>query len=122
MTWKTVPGYVFELCRKMRADGTDTERVLWECLRNRRLGGFKFRRQHPIGRYIADFYCSQAGLVIELDGSIHREVEQQEYDCIRDEYLRERGLRVIRITNQQNRDDFENVVERIESILKDLAP
>jgi very-short-patch-repair endonuclease len=57
-----------------------------------------------------------------MDGSVHCEEEQREYDCIRDEYLRERGLRVIRITNQEVRDDFENVVERIESILKDLTP
>ncbi len=65
-----VPGYIYDLCRKLRRKPTDAEKVLWECLRSSRLKGLKFRRQHPLGRYMADFYCSEARLVIDLNGKI----------------------------------------------------
>src|SRR5712692_9925824 len=62
-----VPGYVYALCRQLRAQQTPAEEILWEALKDRRLYGFKFRRQHPVGRYIADFCCPEARLVIEID-------------------------------------------------------
>lgn len=96
MNWQTVPGYVFELCRKLRVEGTEPEKMLWQCLRGRGFAGLKFRRQHPIGRYIADFYCAEAKLVLELDGPHHEDLEEREYDAIRDEYLNARGLRILR--------------------------
>ncbi len=68
-----------ELCRQFRKHPTTTEEMLWQCLRNRRLQGLKFRRQHPIGRYIADFYCHEHKLVAEADGGIHMKKDQKPY-------------------------------------------
>ncbi|MGB7061784.1 MAG: endonuclease domain-containing protein [Candidatus Zixiibacteriota bacterium] len=95
------PGYIHSLCRKLRKNPTEAERLLWDCLRTSRLEGLKFRRQHPIGRYIADFYCREARLVIELEGSVHNQKDQKEYDRIRQEILKVRGLRVLRIKNKE---------------------
>jgi adenine-specific DNA methylase/very-short-patch-repair endonuclease len=92
-----IPGYIYELARKLRARQTPTEDLLWEALRDRQLGGYKFRRQHPLGRYIADFYCADASLVVEIDGAAHAPSDQQVYDRVRDEALAARGLRLIRM-------------------------
>ena len=67
------PRYVVDLARQLRKDQTTAEQLLWACLRDRRIAGAKFRRQHPLGRYIADFYCHEANLVIELEGSHNKE-------------------------------------------------
>jgi very-short-patch-repair endonuclease len=83
--------------RKLRTDSTTPERVLWGILRNRRLGGLKFRRQVPFGPYVVDFYCHEHRLVVELDGQSHD--GQQESDAARTAYLASIGLRVIRVTN-----------------------
>jgi adenine-specific DNA-methyltransferase len=82
--------------REMRANDTDAEKPLWRILRNRKLGGFKFRRQVPIGRYIVDFYCHEGNLVVESDGGQHSEPEQLRYDNERTEFLRLQGIRVLR--------------------------
>jgi very-short-patch-repair endonuclease len=89
--------YLVALCRQMRGGPTDPEAWLWSCLRGRRLGGAKFRRQRPLGRYIADFCCDDLKLVVELDGSGH--AQQKEYDAARDAELGATGHRVIRIAN-----------------------
>ena len=80
--------------RTIRRDQTDVERKLWAALRGRQLSGFKFRRQHPVDRYFADFVCMEAKLVVELDGGQH--AEQFEYDARRSEVLEAAGFRVIR--------------------------
>jgi len=74
---RTIPS-VQNRAIELRKEMTAAEQVLWGKLRNRKVGGYKFRRQHPIGPYIVDFYCSQAGLIIELDGEIH--LQMVEYD------------------------------------------
>jgi type I restriction enzyme R subunit len=98
-------GYQFarlvELARELRARQTPAESLLWQLLRSRRLMGFKFRRQHQFGDYIVDFYCHEAGLVIECDGSIHDQNEQWHHDQNRDAYMIEQGLRILRFTNDQ---------------------
>ena len=71
------------------------------CWRNRRTTSAKFRRQHPLGRYIADFYCQDACLAIELEGGVHDIVAQAEYDAIRQEVLEQRGVKVLRIKNAE---------------------
>lgn len=71
--------------KQLRTSQTSSEKKLWEILRAKRFHNFKFRRQHPFGRYIADFYCDEAKLVIELDGKIHE--NKKEYDVIRDEII-----------------------------------
>jgi very-short-patch-repair endonuclease len=97
----------------LRAGQTPAELVLWEALRDRRLSGGKFRRQHPIGRYIADFYCAEAALVVELDGSMHACPDQEEYDQVRTAELEARGLRVVRISNEEAVSRFDEVLQRI---------
>ena len=84
------------LSREMRQAPTDAEQRLWHFLRNRQLGGYKFRRQHPIDRYIADFICIDARLIVELDGSQHAEEEQQQQDEERTRFFESRGFRVVR--------------------------
>ena len=83
--------------RALRRGTTDAERALWSRLRRRQLGGFRFRRQHPIDRYIADFVCPEARLIIELDGAHH--LRQFEADGERTADLERRGYRVIRFWN-----------------------
>ena len=84
-------------CRRLRSRGTDAERRLWHMLRNRRLAGFKFRRQHEFGPYILDFFCFEQRLVVEVEGALHFLPEGLEHDRVRDGYLtpplsqRERG-------------------------------
>lgn len=84
--------------REMRHPQTPAEATLWRALRNRQTG-FKFRRQHPIDRFIIDFYCAQAKLLIEVDGESHFQPSQEEYDKARTKYLEELGYKVIRFTN-----------------------
>ncbi|MCE5239137.1 endonuclease domain-containing protein [bacterium] len=108
-----LPGYLLELCRQLRQDETPPEEALWRCLRARRLFGLKFRRQHGLGRYIADFYCHEAGLVVELDGAVHLEQRQREYDAVRDRELTAAGARVARFANREVREDLPRVLRTI---------
>jgi len=89
------------------------QELLWLLLRNRQLLGFKFRRQHQFGRYVADFYCREAQLVIECDGSPHDLNEQWHHDQIRDAYMELQGLRVLRFSNKIVLRDIESVLEQI---------
>lgn len=84
---------------ELRNNATSAEEALWLLLKGRQLQGRKFRRQHSIGPYIADFYCPEEQLIIELDGEYHNNTEQKEYDRNRDEYLSCLGLIVLRVTN-----------------------
>jgi very-short-patch-repair endonuclease len=97
--------------RELRQQMTPAEKVLWDRLRSRRLGGFKFRRQHPIGPYIADFYCAAPRLVVEVDGSVH--ARQAEEDEQRSQRMAEYGYRVLRVSNQEVETDLESVISRI---------
>ena len=96
--------------RELRQPQTPAERVLWGRLRNRQLGP-KFRRQHPIGHFIVDFYCAEAKLAIEIDGDSH--ADQVEYDAERTAWLAEQGTRVIRFTNRQVHQQIDAVLEVI---------
>ena len=84
--------------RALRKATTPAEARLWEHLRDRRLNGLKFRRQHPIGPFYADFYCAAAGLVVEVDGDTHG--ERAAYDTRRTEWLSQEGYEVVRVTNE----------------------
>ena len=103
--------------RRLRRDQTETERRLWARLRARQLCGAKFRRQHPIGRFIADFCCLGHGLVVELDGGQH--AMQAEADRRRSAFLRRRGFRVLRFWDNQVLEDIDAVLERIVEALRD---
>jgi very-short-patch-repair endonuclease len=88
---------VNDYARHLRNNATEAERRLWQHLRRGQLNGFKFRRQRPIGRYVCDFVCLEAGVVVELDGSQH--FAQSAYDEQRDAFLRSNGFRVLRFWN-----------------------
>jgi len=100
-----------ENARALRKNQTDTERWLWQKLRNRQLLNLKFRRQVPIGNYIVDFVCLELKLIIELDGSQH--IEQADYDARRTAYLEQLGFKVIRFWNNEVLNNGEGVLERI---------
>ncbi|BBL70539.1 endonuclease domain-containing protein [Methylogaea oryzae] len=100
-----------ELARTLRQQQTDVEELLWYRLRNRRMNGCKFRRQEPIGPYVADFLCMQPKLIIELDGGQHG--EQLEKDQHRTQYLETLGYRVLRFWNHEVLTNLEAVLEVI---------
>ena len=95
----------------LRRNATNPEQLLWSILCRRQLGGLKFRRQHPIEPYIVDFYCSSAKLVIELDGESHE--GRQAYDETRETHLRNLGLRIVRVMNDDVIHNLEGVGEAI---------
>lgn len=103
------------LARQKRHEPTQAEDVLWQRLRNRQIDGAKFRRQHAIERFIVDFYCSAARLVIEVDGSIHDYTPEE--DAARQAYLESLGLRVVRFSNVQVRDEINYVLRTISALL-----
>ena len=98
--------------RELRQRMTLPEKILWQFLRGSAFAGIRFRRQHPIGRYIADFYCPAKKLIIELDGEYHKNFRREDKD--RDDFLRNNGFRVLRFTN-------DHVFDRIEWILQTIA-
>jgi very-short-patch-repair endonuclease len=106
-----------EFARELRKQQTSAEDLLWQLLRDRRLLGFKFRRQHQIGDYIADFFCREANLVIECDGAIHDRNEAWHHDQNRDAYMINQGLRILRIANERILNDTENVLLDIQQDL-----
>jgi very-short-patch-repair endonuclease len=103
--------------RELRTAQTAAEDKLWSFLRNKQLRGFKFRRQHQFGGYIADFYCHEAQLVVECDGSVHDGNEEWHHDQRRDAHMVANGIRVLRFTNQEILADTEKVLDTISSYL-----
>jgi len=110
---RTLPVLPRDRARALRAAQTEVERRLWQRLRNRQLKGAKFRRQHPIGSYIADFICPDARLVVELDGSQHGEERARQADQRRTEYLESQGYRVLRFWNEEVLTNIDGVLETI---------
>jgi very-short-patch-repair endonuclease len=102
--------------RRLRRDRTDTEKKLWARLRARRFADFRFRRQFPIGNFIADFACPRARLVIELDGGQH--IDSVAKDAWRTKLIEQRGYRVIRFWDAEVLADIDGVLERIEQALQ----
>ena len=98
--------------RQLREDQTPPEGILWKELRSSRLGGFKFRRQHPVGRYVLDFYCHSAGLAIEVDGSSHSG-DRKLKDIRRDAWLNARGILVMRVTASEVSKDLDSVLQTV---------
>ncbi|MCX6900635.1 MAG: endonuclease domain-containing protein [Verrucomicrobia bacterium] len=88
-----------QIARLLRKRPTPAEKLLWRWLRGRRFSRFKFRRQHPIGHYVLDFYCCEARLNIELDGGGHNDLAQELRDKERDEFLKAQGILVLRFLN-----------------------
>ena len=109
-----------EAARRLRANMTDAERKLWFLLRRKQLPGFRFRRQVPLGRYIADFGCMSVRLVVELDGGQH--AERSERDARRTAWLESVGYRVLRFWNGEVFTNAEGVLETIRLALLDPPP
>ena len=99
--------------RELRQEMTPQERRLWQRLRRNQLHDLKFRRQHPVGRFVLDFYCHQHNLAVEIDGPSHAEPDQQAYDQARTDWLAERGIHVIRFTNRDVEANIEAVLTQI---------
>lgn len=106
--------------RSMRQDPTDAEERLWRLLRGKALG-VRFRRQHPVGRYILDFFCARLKLAVELDGSQHGDSNQARYDERRSQYLETCGIKVIRFANEHLLKNPEDVLEEIWAALDNLG-
>ena len=107
---KTLPPDILHNARELRVRLTDAEQLMWYLLRNRCFCGYKFRRQHLIGRYILDFYCHEECLAIELDGGGHGAEEQALYDAERTNELEAAGIRVLRFWNNQVLTETESVL------------
>lgn len=108
----------FELAKQLRNNQTEAEMFLWNHLSVIKVSGVRFKRQHPLLYFIADFYCHKAKLIIEIDGGYHNLPEQYLYDKNRDSELEELGLKVIRFTNEQVFSDITNVLNIIEMEVK----
>ena len=106
--------------RALRHSSTDAERRLWSVLRNRKLGGIKFRRQYAIGNYIADFVCLERRLVVELDGGQHADATA--YDSARSAWLATQGFRVLRLWNTEFFEDIEHAKDTIWAALEETQP
>jgi very-short-patch-repair endonuclease len=102
--------------RYMRSHPTQTEAILWEQLRAKRLNGYKFRRQHIIPPFIVDFYCAAKKFIIEVDGSAHE--HKQEYDQERERYLVNLGYFILRFTNDQILEEMDQVLSAISNYLQ----
>ncbi|MCU0455432.1 MAG: endonuclease domain-containing protein [Bacteroidales bacterium] len=106
----------FEAARLLRKNMTVHEKLLWQRISNSQICGVRFRRQHPIDFFIADFYCHEARLVVEIDGEMH--IFQQQYDDGRSAEMEKYFIKVIRFTNTEIENNIESVIQRIENETK----
>ena len=90
---------MIELARRQRRNNVTAEAIVWRVLRDRRSEGFKFRRQVPIGAYIADFICFEKRLIVEIDGPSHETTSQRRHDTVRDTWFRQEGFKILRLPN-----------------------
>ena len=104
--------------RTLRRDSTDAERLSWAALRAHRLEGASFRRQTPIGPYVADFVCHPAGLIVELDGGQHFEEEHLRRDARRDAFLASKGFKILRFNNHDVMTNRRGVLETIAAAIR----
>ena len=111
-----------EFARRLRKTTNSSEGYLWQLLRNRQRCGMKFRRQHPLGPYTADFYCLEAKLVVELDGEPHCTPEGKRKDEARDAWMRSQGIEVLRVGGWQAENDAQRVLEMIDAMLLARCP
>jgi very-short-patch-repair endonuclease len=113
-------GVNIRLARILRKTMTDTEQRLWSRPKRKQINGYRFRRQFPLGTYIADFVCLKARLIIEVDGGQH--AEQTDHDTMRDHWLASQGFRVLRFWNNDVLHETDAVVEEIVRALKQPPP
>lgn len=111
-----------EFAKALRGNLTNAETILWAHLRNGQIAGWRFRRQHPVGPYIADFACAKAKLIIEVDGATHGSDREQTRDEKRTAFLESRGWRVLRVWNSDIYDNLDGVMDAIGSALPPSGP
>jgi len=111
-----------QFARSLRKSATDAERILWTALSECKQAGLHFRKQAPIGRYVADFACHRAKLVVELDGEQHGEDRNAAYDAARTAFLNSRGYRVIRFGNWEVLREPQRVLDAIFRAAKSPHP
>ena len=104
-----------ELARQFRKNPTESEDAVWQMLRNRQIRNLKWRRQQVIDGFIADFFCAEFNVVLEIDGSVHDDEEVKEYDAFRTSVFEERGIKVFRLKNEDC--DIQHLTELIEHII-----
>ncbi len=107
------PPYIIELAKDLRNNMTESEKLLWSVLRLKQFDGYKFRCQHPIYRYILDFYCHEKRLAIEIDGKVHE--SQKEYDRYRDDFLQSLDIVTLRV----KAEDVLNNIEFVKKVIKE---
>jgi very-short-patch-repair endonuclease len=112
---------LFRYAKELRKEPTSAEQLMWDNLRDRNIDNLKFRRQHPIDKYIADFYCHEKLIVVEIDGSIHSLKENKDYDKVRDEYFKGLGITVIRFTNDKVLIDMSGTLKKIRDTAKAIT-
>ena len=100
--------------KQLRKTPVEAEAILWSRLKNKQQHGIRYRRQYSVGRYVVDFYCPSAKLVIELDGSSHDDQEIRQYDHLRDQFLKSLGLRILRFKNNEIRRNLSDVLRTIQ--------
>lgn len=107
-----------ELARQFRKNPTESEDVVWQMLRNRQIKNLKWRRQQVIDGFIADFYCAELNVVLEIDGSVHDNEDVKEYDAYRTSVLESKGIRIFRLRNEEC--DKQHLTELIENIITSI--
>jgi len=110
--------YIKDLSRSFRKEPTNSEKILWQLLRRKNFKDLKFKRQYPVGRYILDFYCSKYKLVIEIDGKIHQDKEQKEYDKLRQEELENSGFIFFRVSAEEVEQNPKDVLIKLKNFIE----
>lgn len=110
------PKYVIERAQELRVKRTPTEKLLWDRINTRQVNGYKFRRQHPVYRYILDVYCAEKNFAVEIDGGVH--VKNKDYDKYRDQLLESLGIKTLRIKDDEVLSNLDAVIEKIKNAVK----
>ena len=121
LSWAAKPD-IYEKARELRKSMTEAEEILWNHLKNNKLRGLKFRRQHPCGIYYLDFFCEEAALNVELDGSQHGFPDQRKKDQEREKFLQSQGIKTLRFWNSHLRRNAQNIRDTIFNELQNRAP
>ena len=106
-----------EIRKTLRKRATETEKILWRHLKQKKFCGIRFKRQYSVGSYVLDFYCPKFRLAIEIDGGYHLKKDVQQYDKIRQENIENVGIKFVRFSNEETLNNIENVLQKIEENL-----
>lgn len=109
---------LFKNARILKHESTESEQILWKELKAKRFLGLKFRRQHPIDKFVVDFLCNEYKLIVDVDGGIHNEESVKERDIKRENILRELGWGIIRFSNEEIHYNISSVLEKLASFIK----